>query len=69
VTVVDPKDINPFSEMDQEAPKKIPPLTVMSFSVRAIANHKENKHEVVCMMVRVWHDGKSFFHNYFSSLN
>jgi hypothetical protein len=21
------------------------------------------------MMVRVWHDGKSFFHNYFSSLN
>jgi DNA polymerase alpha subunit A len=69
VTVVDPKDTNPFSEMDQEAPKEILPLTVMSLSVRTIANHKENKHKVVCMIARVWHDSKSFFHDYFSSLN
>jgi DNA polymerase alpha subunit A len=56
--VSDPKDINPFSETDPEAPKEIPPLTVMSLSVRAIVNHKENKREVVCATARIWHNSE-----------
>ena len=56
VTVSDPKDINPFSETDPEAPKEVPPLTVMSLSVRTIVNHKENKCEVVCATARIWYN-------------
>jgi len=54
--VLDPKDINPFAETDSEAPKEMPPLTVMSLSVRTIVNHKENKREVVCTTARIWHN-------------
>jgi DNA polymerase alpha subunit A len=53
-TVSDPKDINPFLDSDTDAPKDIPPLTVMSLSVRTIVNHKENKREVVCTTARIW---------------
>ncbi|KAJ7272585.1 DNA polymerase family B-domain-containing protein [Mycena haematopus] len=56
VTVTDPKDINPFPETDANAPKDTPPLTVMSLSVRTIANHHENKREVVCTTARIWHN-------------
>ena len=59
-TVSDPKDINPFSEMDADAPKDIPPLTIMSLSVRTIVNHRENKREIVCTTARVWHDSTFF---------
>ncbi|KAJ7708740.1 DNA polymerase alpha catalytic subunit [Mycena rosella] len=55
-TVSDPKDINPFAETDQTAPKDTPPLTVMSLSVRTIVNHHENKREVVCVTARTWHN-------------
>jgi DNA polymerase alpha subunit A len=55
--VYDPKDINPFSESDAEAIKDMPPLTVMSFTIRDIMNHKENKREVVCATARTWHNG------------
>ncbi|KAG6836574.1 hypothetical protein H0H93_006598 [Arthromyces matolae] len=51
-TVSDPKDINPFSETDPNAPKDTPPLTVVSLSVRSIVNHQENKREVACENVR-----------------
>jgi DNA polymerase alpha subunit A len=54
--VPDPKDTNPFSETDPEAPKEVPPLTVMSSSVRIIVNHKENKREVVRATARIWHN-------------
>ncbi|KAF8507515.1 hypothetical protein BU17DRAFT_78091 [Hysterangium stoloniferum] len=54
VVVADPKDINPFSELDANAPKDIPPLTIMSLSVRTIVNHIENKREVVCVTARTW---------------
>ncbi|KAF8621892.1 hypothetical protein AX15_007444 [Amanita polypyramis BW_CC] len=54
--VSDPKDINPFSETDLDAPKDVPPLTAMSLSVRTIVNHKENQREVVCVTCRVWHN-------------
>ncbi|KAL0953645.1 hypothetical protein HGRIS_004849 [Hohenbuehelia grisea] len=54
VTVSDPKDINPFPESDPDAPKDIPPLTVMSLSVRTIVNHKENNREIVCATARIW---------------
>jgi len=56
--VSDPKDINPFSETDPEAPKEVPPLTVMSLSVGTIVNHNENKREVVCATARIWHNSK-----------
>ncbi|KAK2465466.1 hypothetical protein APHAL10511_002358 [Amanita phalloides] len=54
--VSDPKDINPFSETDPAAPKDLPPLTIMSLSVRTIINHKENQREVVCLTSRIWHN-------------
>jgi hypothetical protein len=57
--VSDPKDINPFPETDPDAPKDIPPLTVMSLSVRTIVNHKENKREVVCATARIWANSQS----------
>ncbi|KDQ26754.1 hypothetical protein PLEOSDRAFT_1105655 [Pleurotus ostreatus PC15] len=53
-TVSDPKDLNPFSESDSEAPKDIPPLTVMSLSLRTIVNHRDNKCEIVCATARIW---------------
>ena len=55
----DPKDINPFPETDHDAPKDMPPLTVMSLSVRTVVNHKENKREVVCATARVWSNSES----------
>ncbi|KAF8585711.1 DNA polymerase alpha catalytic subunit [Ramaria rubella] len=54
ITISDPKDINPFPESDSNAPRDIPPLTVMSLSVRTIVNHKENKREIVCVSARTW---------------
>lgn len=52
--VSDPKDINPFSETEPNAPKEIPPLTVASLAIRTIVNHKENKREIVCATARIW---------------
>ncbi|EKM50078.1 uncharacterized protein PHACADRAFT_213841 [Phanerochaete carnosa HHB-10118-sp] len=53
-TVTDPKDINPFPETDSNAPKEVPPLTVMSLSMRTIVNHQANIREVVCASARIW---------------
>lgn len=50
----DPKDLNPFLETDASAPKDVPPLTVMSLSMRTIVNHKENNREIVCATARIW---------------
>ena len=58
-TVTDPKDFNPFPETDQTAPKEVPPLTVMSLSVRTIVNHQENNREVVCASARIWSNSES----------
>ena len=55
----DPKDINPFSETDPDALKEMPPLTVMSLSVRTVVNHKDNKRELVCATARVWSNSES----------
>ena len=60
-TVTDPKDINPFSDLDSTAPKDIPPLTVMSLSVRTIVNHQENNREIVCATARIWKNRMHFF--------
>ena len=57
----DPKDINPFPETDTEAPRDLPPLTVMSLSVRTVVNHKQNKREVVCTTARIWSNSKFVF--------
>ncbi|KAI0358255.1 hypothetical protein OH77DRAFT_1256462 [Trametes cingulata] len=53
-TVSDPKDINPFSETDPDAPREMPPLTVVSLSMRTIVNHLENIREIVCATARIW---------------
>lgn len=58
VTVSDPKDINPLPESDPNAPKDMPPLTVMSLSARTIVNHKDNIREVVCATARIWSNSK-----------
>jgi hypothetical protein len=57
--VSDPKDVNPFPETDHEAPKDLPPLTVMSLSTRTVVNHKENKREIVCATARIWSNSES----------
>ena len=58
--MLDPKDINPFPETDTEAPRDLPPLTVMSLSVRTVVNHKDNKREVVCATARIWANSKPY---------
>lgn len=58
VTVANPKDFNPFPDTDPQAPKDVPPLTVMSMSVRTIVNHVENNCEVVCATTRIWANSK-----------
>ena len=58
-TVTDPKDIKPFSETDADAPKDVPPLTVMSLSIRTIVNHQENHREIVCATARTWTNSKT----------
>lgn len=54
----DPKDLNPILETDSHAPKDLPPLTVMSLSVRSIVNHQQNNREVVCTTARIWSNSK-----------
>ena len=56
ILVNDPKTINPFSESDENAPKDMPPLTVMSLSARSIINHQANKKEIVSTSSRIWQD-------------
>lgn len=53
-SVNDPKNVNPFAETDQNAPKDTPPLTMMSIAVRTIVNHRENKTELLCATTRTW---------------
>ncbi|TBU30600.1 DNA polymerase alpha catalytic subunit [Dichomitus squalens] len=53
-TVSDPKDINPFAETDDDAPKETPPLTIVSLSLRTVVNHRENIREIVCATSRIW---------------
>ncbi|ESK87837.1 dna polymerase alpha catalytic subunit [Moniliophthora roreri MCA 2997] len=56
ITVKDPKDFNPVSDSDSNVPKDMPPLTILSLSVRTIINHRENKREVVCSTARIWYN-------------
>lgn len=53
-TVSTPKNVNPFDESDESAPKDSPPLTMLSISLRTIVNHRENKTEVLVATTRVW---------------
>ncbi|KAG8930695.1 DNA-directed DNA polymerase alpha catalytic subunit pol1 [Tulasnella sp. 418] len=56
VEVSDPKELGPFAETDAQAPRDMPPLTVMSFSLRTIINHLSNQREIVCATARFWED-------------
>ncbi|KAF8920856.1 hypothetical protein CPB85DRAFT_1372860 [Mucidula mucida] len=53
-TVSDPKDFSPIPDSDPTAPKEVPPLTVVSLSVKTIVNHENNTREVVCVTARTW---------------
>ncbi|EJT49533.1 DNA polymerase alpha catalytic subunit [Trichosporon asahii var. asahii CBS 2479] len=53
-TVDDPKNVNPFSDDDETAPKDTPPLTMMSIALRTIVNHRENKTEILVATTRTW---------------
>ncbi|KAG8901757.1 DNA-directed DNA polymerase alpha catalytic subunit pol1 [Tulasnella sp. 408] len=56
IEVDNPKTVSPFSESDANAPRDVPPLTVMSVSVRTIVNHQTNQREIVSTAVRFWKD-------------
>ncbi|KAF9266691.1 DNA polymerase alpha catalytic subunit [Marasmius fiardii PR-910] len=55
-TVSDPKDFNPLLDAEGQPPTDVPPLTALSLSVRTVVNHKDNRREVVCATVRIWHN-------------
>lgn len=55
-----PKDFNPFPDTDPGAPKDMPPLNVLSLSVRTIVNYQDNKREVLCATARFWNESSSF---------
>ncbi|KAG8835098.1 DNA-directed DNA polymerase alpha catalytic subunit pol1 [Serendipita sp. 399] len=52
-TVANPDLISPLSD---QILKDMPPLTIMSLSLRTVVNHKDNKREIVCISVRVWEE-------------
>ncbi|KAG8907664.1 DNA-directed DNA polymerase alpha catalytic subunit pol1 [Tulasnella sp. 403] len=56
VEVNNPKHVRPFPESDATAPRDMPPLTVMSLSLRTIINHATSQREVVCASARFWVD-------------
>ncbi|KAG8854423.1 DNA-directed DNA polymerase alpha catalytic subunit pol1 [Tulasnella sp. 330] len=56
VEVDDPKCINPYSETDPTAPRDLPPITVMSLSIRTIVNHVTSQKEIVVASARFWED-------------
>ncbi|KAF8323497.1 DNA polymerase alpha catalytic subunit [Cantharellus anzutake] len=58
VSVSDPKLVNPFSDTDDTAPRDMPPLTVMSLSMRSVVNHQLNTREVIAVSTRVWENNK-----------
>ncbi|KAK0558719.1 DNA-directed DNA polymerase alpha catalytic subunit pol1 [Tilletia horrida] len=52
--VEDPKNIAPFPDTDENAPKEIPPLNVMSISARTVVNFQRNQKEVVLLNATTW---------------
>ncbi|KIO25836.1 hypothetical protein M407DRAFT_24793, partial [Tulasnella calospora MUT 4182] len=56
IEVDNPKTVSPFSESDDNAPRDVPPLTIMSVSLRTIVNHQTNQREIVSVAVRFWKD-------------
>ena len=54
--VDEPKSVAPFADTDANAPKEMPPVTIMSLSTRSVVNYKENKREIVALSARTWRD-------------
>lgn len=50
-TVENPKDVSPLVD---SSVKDMPPLTIMSLSLRTVVNHVDNKREIVCIAARIW---------------
>src|SRR5260370_39280865 len=61
VSVGDPKLVNPFSDTDDKAPRDMPPLTLLSLSMRSVVNHKSNTREIVAVSSRIWENSPSVF--------
>ncbi|RCI00936.1 DNA-directed DNA polymerase alpha catalytic subunit pol1, partial [Rhizopus stolonifer] len=47
ITVDDPKTVNPLQDEDGNRPLHVPPLVVMSLSLRTILNEKKNMNEII----------------------
>ncbi|KAJ3161309.1 DNA-directed DNA polymerase alpha catalytic subunit pol1 [Geranomyces michiganensis] len=47
VAIDDPKTLNPFKDDDDSAPKKSPPLVVLSLTMRTVTNHVKHVNEIV----------------------
>lgn len=54
VRVDEPKAVSTFSDSDTSAPKEMPPLNIMSLSLRTITNVKANKKEILAASARTW---------------
>ncbi|EJD43695.1 hypothetical protein AURDEDRAFT_88520 [Auricularia subglabra TFB-10046 SS5] len=54
VIVSNPEDINPFPDSDDKAPRELPPLNIMSLTLRTIVNHETNQREIVVAATRIW---------------
>lgn len=48
-----------FTTDDPNAPKTIPPLTILSLSLRTVVHVADNKREVLVASARVYTDGAS----------
>ncbi|KAI9099252.1 DNA polymerase family B-domain-containing protein [Phlyctochytrium arcticum] len=55
IIINDPKTLKPFDANDDDAPKNIPPLVVMSLAIRTVMNHKKHVNEIVTASGLVYH--------------
>ncbi|KAI7858123.1 DNA polymerase family B-domain-containing protein [Circinella umbellata] len=47
VVIEDPKLVNPLRDANGNAPSHIPPLVILSLSLRTVMNHQKNQNEIV----------------------
>ncbi|CAG8497514.1 9446_t:CDS:10, partial [Ambispora gerdemannii] len=52
--IMDPKLINPLKGMDQTSPKKVPPLTIMSISLKTVLNRQKKVNEIVLASLLIY---------------
>ncbi|CAG8551442.1 12204_t:CDS:10 [Ambispora leptoticha] len=52
--IMDPKFINPLKGMDQTSPKKAPPMTIMSISLKTVLNRQRKVNEIVLASLLIY---------------